>query len=88
MSNLKVNAVGDKYWYNDDGLYHRLDGPACEYANGAKSWYVEGNLHRLDGPAIEWANGTKHWWVDGSSVTESEYPQAVLLYKCKQILES
>jgi hypothetical protein len=45
---------------------HRIDGPAVEYANGDKSWYVDGKLHRIDGPAIEYLNGEdKHWYVDG-----------------------
>ena len=25
------------------------------WANGDKSWYLNGKLHREDGPAIEWA---------------------------------
>ena len=36
---------------------HREDGPAIEYANGNKHWYLNGKLHREDGPAIENANG-------------------------------
>ena len=39
------------------GQYHRTDGPAIEYANGYKWWYIKGQLHRTDGPAIEWADG-------------------------------
>ena len=48
-----------KVWYNDRGQFHRVDGPAIEYANGTKSWYLNGKLHREDGPAIEWADGDK-----------------------------
>ena len=44
---------------------HRIDGPAIEYANGGKSYYVDGRLHRLDGPAVEYAYGYKSYWVDG-----------------------
>lgn len=53
------------YWRNEDGQLHREDGPAVEYVNGHKSWWVEGEKHRTDGPAIEWANGTKQWLVNG-----------------------
>jgi hypothetical protein len=52
-------------WRNEEGLLHRLDGPAVEYASGTKCWYVNDKLHRLDGPAIEWKNGNKEWWVNG-----------------------
>jgi hypothetical protein len=69
------------------GLLDRLDGPAVEYANGSKAWYKDGKWHRLDGPAIEWADGTKEWWVDDVEVSEEDYPAAVLIYKCKKVLE-
>jgi len=44
-----------------NGVLHRENGPAIEWANGDK----EGELHRLDGPAIEWANGYKCWCKEG-----------------------
>lgn len=52
-------------WKNEDGKLHRLDGPAIEYANGDKSWYVNGERHRTDGPAIEWTDGYNEWHVNG-----------------------
>lgn len=111
MSNLEIDADGNKYWVNSQKQLHRIDGPACEFTTGNKFWYIEnilhrsdgparefvsgvkewwvdGRLHRLDNPAIEWDDGSKWWYVDGKEVTESEYPKAVLLYKCKQVLES
>jgi hypothetical protein len=42
-----------------------LDGPAIEWNDGHKQWYINGKLHRLDGPAIERADGYKQWWIDG-----------------------
>jgi len=51
--------------YDDYKVLHRIDGPAAEYANGDKIWYVNGKRHRLDGPALEYANGDKKWYVDG-----------------------
>jgi hypothetical protein len=52
-------------WRNEEGLLHRLDEPAIEYADGNKAWWVNGKRHRLDGPAIECASGTKCWFVNG-----------------------
>ncbi len=46
-------------------IRHRADGPAIEYADGGKEWYVDGKLHRKDGPAVEYADGSKVWYVDG-----------------------
>ena len=57
--------TGDVYYYNDKHQISRLDGPAKEYSNGTKYWYVNGKRHRLDGPAIEWSDGYKAWYIDG-----------------------
>ena len=61
---VKVNDNGDKEWWLD-GKLHRIDGPACEYADGTKHWFLDDKRHRIDGPAVEWADGTKHWYLDG-----------------------
>ena len=62
---MTVDAEGNKFWRLPNGKRHRVDGPAVEWANGTKSWWVNGKRHRVDGPAIEWANGTKLWYVNG-----------------------
>ena len=61
----KTDRDGTTRYYNEQNQPHREDGPAVEYADGTKSWWVNGKRHREDGPAIEWADGTKEWWVDG-----------------------
>ena len=65
MSNLKTDLAGNKFWYNDNGQLHREDGPAIEYADGYKTWYLNGKLHREDGPAQEYYNGNKFWYLYG-----------------------
>ena len=37
----KVDPDGHKWWHLNDKL-HREDGPACEYANGDKQWFLHG----------------------------------------------
>jgi hypothetical protein len=78
---------GSKAWYVE-GKPHRLDGPAIEWVDGHKAWFKNGKRHRLDGPAVEFAAGDKEWWVDGVEVTEEDYLEAVLLYRCKVVLDS
>ena len=56
---------GDTFWRTAGGQLHRTDGPAVEYADGSREWWVSGQRHRTDGPAIEWANGTRFWHVNG-----------------------
>jgi hypothetical protein len=43
-----------------------IDGPACEYVDGSKSWFLNGKRHRVDGPAIEYADGTKYWYLNNN----------------------
>ena len=64
MSKMGIDSEGTKRWRNARGEYHRLDGPAIEWGNGGKFWYVNNEIHRLDGPAVEWADGEKEWWVN------------------------
>ena len=58
--------------YNDKGQ-HRLDGPAVQWPDGSKEWWVNDERHRLDGPAIEDADGSKEWWVNGKQMTEQQF---------------
>ena len=65
---MTIDDVGNKYWLNYKCLSHREDGPAVEYADGSKYWYVDGKLHRTDGPAVECTSGTKLWFLNGEIV--------------------
>jgi len=68
MSNPVIDEGGNKHWYQN-GIRHRVDGPALEFANGSKYWYQNGKQHRVDGPAIEFSDGSKYWYADGKSVS-------------------
>ena len=64
---VTVDAKGTTRWYKDakGTVLHRTDGPAIEWANGYKSWWLNGRLHRTTGPAIEYADGSKNWYLNG-----------------------
>jgi hypothetical protein len=79
-----VEEAGEVRWYLD-GKLHRVGGPAIEYSNGTCYWYKCGDRHRLDGPALEFAGGGVAYYIEDEIVEESEYLEAVLLYKCKQV---
>ena len=71
---VEVTDEFTKYFdFNNPDRLHREDGPAIEYENGTKEWYVNGQRHREDGPAVEGANGSKEWWVNGQQLTEEEF---------------
>ena len=64
---IHINQLGTKRYYSDRemNILHREDGPAIEYADGDKAWYIDDKLHREDGPAVETANGHKAWYING-----------------------
>ena len=88
----------DKFYYKDGSvldccdywrILHRLDGPACEYVDGSKEWFVNGKKHRIDGPAIEYPDGYKAWHIDGEFLTEEEFNNHIKVqhYKFQLLLE-
>ena len=70
---VTVDEEGTILWYNKSNKLHREDGPAVEYADGYKAWYLNGKLHREDGPAVEYAYGGKYWYINGEKLTEKEF---------------
>ena len=64
-SKLTIDKLGNKIWKLPSGRYHREDGPAIEWGDGSKEWYLNGFCHREDGPAIEYSDGDKDWFING-----------------------
>jgi len=62
---VEVYPNGDRFWYNEKDQLHREDGPAFEWTNGYKAWFINGKLHREDGPAVEYVDGHKVWYING-----------------------
>lgn len=81
---FREDEDGNKYWcremFPNSGLmeYHRIDGPAVEYADGSEEWWLNGKFHREDGPAVvlkpgyseeeEFRKGLKRWFVHGKRI--------------------
>ena len=70
---------------NDLGQLHRTDGPAVEYTNGSKEWYINGKLHREHGPAIILGNGAKWWFLDNIEYTEEEHQEELIKLKLERL---
>jgi len=85
-SKLTIDERGTKEWRLPNGNFHKEDGPAVEYSNGDKSWYINGKWHREDGPAIEWGDGDKSWWINGRQYSEREYKIKIRSMKLKLLL--
>jgi hypothetical protein len=87
MKSIKTEYAYWVEYLNEQGLLHREDGPAREYSNGTKAWFINGKLHREDGPAVEHGNGDEEWYLNGDLFYEEEYHQEVIKLKLKRILD-
>lgn len=56
---------GHAVFRDEFGRKHCESGPALEFNNGYKAWYVCGEFHREDGPAIIDPDGGKFWYING-----------------------
>ena len=50
---------------NNKNQYHCEEGPAVQYFNGDREWWINGKLHRVNGPAVESISGYKAWYLNG-----------------------
>jgi len=58
--------------YKINNILHREDGPAVEYDDGAKFWYLNNQLHRENGPAVEPVRNCS-WWLHGKNYSFEEF---------------
>lgn len=64
---IHTNEFGVFYTKTSDPYseLHREDGPAIEYKNGEKHWFLNGEHHRENSPAVEMVDGHQEWFIDG-----------------------
>jgi len=67
---LEITMEGWIYLDRSKLTFHREDGPAIEYADGYKEYYINGKRHREDGPAIEDTDGYKEYYINGKQHRE------------------
>jgi len=71
-----VKSFGGGTFYHKNKemtILHREDGPAVEWDNGCKEWWLNNKLHREDGPAYEGLHGNKEWFLNGRIYSEEEH---------------
>lgn len=65
----------------EDGLIHRVGGPAKIWPDGSKAWLERGLLHHMNGPALLLLNQNRiEWWIAGEWI--HTFPFFQLLTKC------
>jgi hypothetical protein len=43
-----ITSNGARVWYNEEGFYHREDGPACFYTDGSIDWAYNGSRYTFN----------------------------------------
>ena len=77
MIRCKINQMGTKRWFDEEGKLHNENGPAVIYTNGLKVYYWHGKKHRLNGPAvIPRIKKYSDWFID-----DKYYPEDSTLVK-------
>lgn len=61
----KRGCASDWLEYKLGTMLHREDGPAREFVNGKREWWLYGKRHRRSGPAVIHPQGTQEWWMNG-----------------------
>jgi len=86
---VKKSAMGGLYWYDKNHNFHREDGPAIEYGNGDKDWYIRGMRHREDGPAMTGRTMPMPgaYFLNDVQLTEEVFKKKILRKKIENILE-
>jgi hypothetical protein len=62
---VTVSPSGTRQYFNPEKVLHREDGPAVEWPDGGKEYWINGERHREGGPAIEYASGTRYYYIRG-----------------------
>jgi hypothetical protein len=79
--NGKLDSENNRFWTDDEGLYHREDGPAFMFNNGdVNNWVIHGLHHRIDGPAIEYNMGDNYdeFFIHGEQITFEEWKEYLI----------
>ena len=69
---VRTCVNGTVRYQNQDGQYHRTNGPAVIYSDGNALWYQNGQLHRTDGPAVIYRDYLG-WFIQGREYTAAEF---------------
>ncbi len=87
MKSKKISCVDRIEWYLPNGKLHREDGPAIEWNDGDKEWFINGNRHREDGPAVIYHNGTADWYLIDVEYTKREWEQEIIKINLEKLMK-
>ncbi len=88
MRSIKtVDKDGDIMYRNENGEFHRTDGPAYERPSDYKAWIINGKFHREDGPARIYSDGDEYYYLNDKRYSKEDWEVQVIKLKLGRILE-
>ena len=72
MAKRRYNRDGWIQWIDDEGLLHRVDGPAWVWPDGTQYWFNHDRDHFVHGPSDLYADGRLAWYEDGEYLRERD----------------
>ena len=92
MGTIKRNKKSGSILYLDDeGKWHREDGPAYYHKDIYEEWCINGQTHREDGPARIWgpksytSNRNPEYWLNDIKYSKDEWDYELLKKKLGRI---
>ena len=76
----EILVDGIMIWYNKEGIFHRVNGPARIFPSGKEEWYLQGKRHNLNGPAIIYPDRRERWHNDGTFNPNGKYEYTIQPY--------
>ena len=70
---VETDRDGTVRYYDENSCLHNPAGPASEYRDGTRLYYIHGKIHREDGAAIEWPDGRKEYWINDRLISFPEF---------------
>ena len=87
-TNLITDIIAENVFKDENGDYHREDGPAYIGANGiCQIWYIHGQKHREDGPAVIWKLSDEQYFLEGVEYTKDDWEKEVMKLKLKRLTD-
>ena len=75
MARIKRYEIAGHVFLFLNGKLHCEDGPAIQWSDGCKEWWINGKRHREDGPALIYCFDCMEWWLFGKKITKKEFDQ-------------
>jgi hypothetical protein len=69
----RTDYNGNQHFYDEQGKYHNMSGPAFIGHDGSQTYYRHGKEHREDGPAFIHSDGSVSYALHGQRLTRAEF---------------